>query len=215
MWCIQLQLSVLTVLTAISEEYNKVFILQGINNMNTRYKCQHHTVLYSTTSFRPWLLDGVSICSIIRQCALPACQTHHRSGAGCWLCCCRPGDTDNTFFEHCDAQILFTLWLRAAHDGLALALLCGGVTHCQDLDLTVILLGSQSIDCCGATNTKRLHQNTTAQMLDARWLMLMYGRKLRKKTEQQIRNVVGTFLCTWDNVSSLLNVWMWIFFVFQ
>lgn len=60
-------------------------------------------------------------------------------------------NTDSTFLEHGDTQILFTLWLSAAHDRLRLALLCGGVTHCQDLDLTIILLGSQAIDRCWAT----------------------------------------------------------------
>lgn len=61
-------------------------------------------------------------------------------------CCCRC--SDSTFLEHGDAQVLFTLGLSAAHDGLCLALLRRVVTHCQDLDLTIVLLGSQAIDRC-------------------------------------------------------------------
>ena len=65
-------------------------------------------------------------------------------------CCCRC--TDSTFLEHGHPQVLFTLRLSAAHDRLSLALLCAGVTHCQDLDLTIVLLGSQAIHPCWATN---------------------------------------------------------------
>ena len=79
----------------------------------------------------------------------------------------RFSNADNTFLEHGDAQILFTLRLSAAHDRLGLALLRAAVTHCQDLDLTVILLGSQAIDRCRATipreQTPSQHSSTTVQ----------------------------------------------------
>lgn len=53
-----------------------------------------------------------------------------------------------TFLQHGHAQVLFTLRLCAAQDGLALALLRGKVTHRQDLDLTLLLLRHQALHPC-------------------------------------------------------------------
>lgn len=53
-----------------------------------------------------------------------------------------------TFLQHGDAQILFTVRLSAAHDGLPLAFLSRGVAHRQDLDLAVVQLGGQAVKRC-------------------------------------------------------------------
>lgn len=58
---------------------------------------------------------------------------------------------DGTFLEHGDTQVLFALRMSAAHHGLRIPLLCAVVTHCQDLDLAVVLLETQAVHCCGAT----------------------------------------------------------------
>lgn len=56
-----------------------------------------------------------------------------------------------TFLEHGDAQVLLALRMGAAHHGLRVPLLCAVVTHCQDLDLAIVLLETQAIHCCRAT----------------------------------------------------------------
>lgn len=56
-----------------------------------------------------------------------------------------------TFLEHGDTQVLFALRVSAAHHGLRGPLLRAVVTHCQDLDLAVVLLEAQAVHCCGAT----------------------------------------------------------------
>lgn len=77
---------------------------------------------------------------------------------------------DSTFFEHGDTQILFTLWLSAAHDRRGLAILCGGVTHSQDLDLTIILLGSWAVDRCWAIIPQKQSQSEICSTINIQFL---------------------------------------------
>lgn len=107
--------------------------------------------------------------SIVTQCVSPpyktllehsvvGVQTDSWSGYG--RC---DGRTKGTFLEHGDAQVLLALRMGAAHHGLRCALFCAVVvTHCQNLDLAVVLLETQAVHCCGATtqtNDISPHQN--------------------------------------------------------
>lgn len=65
-----------------------------------------------------------------------------------------PAEPAATFLQHGDAQVLLALRMGAAHHGLRSPLLRAVVvvTHRQNLDLAVVLLESQAVHCCRATN---------------------------------------------------------------
>lgn len=58
-----------------------------------------------------------------------------------------PFTANGTFLEHGDTQVLFALRMSATHHGLRVPLLGAIVTHCQDLDVAVVLLETQAVQC--------------------------------------------------------------------
>lgn len=93
--------------------------------------------------------------SIVTQCVSPSYRHCRAAAERCgWnhrLLVRRSGLP--TFLQHGDAQVLLALRMSAAHHGLRSPLLCAVVvTHRQNLDLAVVLLESQAVHRCRATN---------------------------------------------------------------